>query len=322
MGAEPLGAEFKGTKPIAVWRRRLAALMWAAACMQAQGHTHEGAAASMPFSSPFSWASCPNPPVAEAADWDVHLQLAALIQAEWRARAAPVALISRSGLNLQPIGHHYSHAGFLTSAGTVRQLYFDCETARPRVFDEGLASFVGGVSREGLPRFSVVWWPPDPAGDVARTVADEGLGAAMVAPVYQAQAHVWSPHTQNCNQWLVEMLGVAFGGGADRAAAQAWLRAQGYSGSVVQLPWVGWLMAAALLPHMGLRHHPDSDLQALRFEVSLPAAVERFVERRWPQAERVEWCLRGREVVVRRRWQPLDRHCTPADGDERLSLVP
>jgi hypothetical protein len=36
----------------------------------------------------------------------------------------------------------------------------------------------------------------------------------------------------------------------------------------------------------------------------------------------VEWCLRGREVVVRRGWQPLDRHCTPADGDERLSLVP
>ena len=72
MGAEPLGAEFKGTKPSAVWRRRLAALMWAAACMHAQGHTHEGAAASMPFSFPFSfpftWASCPNPPVAEAAE--------------------------------------------------------------------------------------------------------------------------------------------------------------------------------------------------------------------------------------------------------------
>lgn len=291
------------------------------------------------------WASCPTPPPAAASEVDLHLQVAALIQEEWRARGAAAAVIARSGLNLKTIGHRYSHAGFLTGEGAVRQLYFDCDTAQPRVFDEGLAGFVRGVARDALPRFSVLWWPPEQAPLLALSVADDARATALVSPNYQAQAHVWSLHTQNCNQWLVELMALAFGAGADlqtnpqtlpqpnpgadqeadrmahRVAAQRWLREHGYTGSVVQLPWVGWLMAAALLPHMGLQHHPAQDLQALRFEVSLPASVERFVQRQWPQAQRVEWCLRGAEVVVRRGWGPLDEHCTPQPGDERRLLA-
>lgn len=278
-----------------------------------------------------AWAHCPTPAVDAAQEWDVHLQLADLIQQEWRARSAPVALISRSGLPLQAIGHRYSHSGFLRAPATeatalssipsVRQLYFDCETAQPRVFDEGLAAFVREVARDAGARYSVVWWPAEPAHTLARAVSHDAQAAALVAPRYQAQAHVWSLHTQNCNQWLVEMLAAAFGGRDDRAGAQQWLREQGYVGSIVQLPGLVWLLAAAVMPHMGLQHHPESDRQAWRFEVSLPASVEHFVQRLWPQAQRVEWCLRGHEVVVRRGWQPLDGACTPQDGDERRTLL-
>ena len=236
-------------------------------------------------------------------------------------RGAPVALISRSGLNLKAIGHRYSHAGFMTGPASVRQLYYDCETAQPRVFDEGLAGFVKGVARDASPRFSVLWWPPEPARVLAGTVADEALATALLSPRYQAHAYTWSLHTQNCNQWLVELVAAAFGGGSSRAEAQQWLREQGYAGSNVQLPWVGWLVAAAVIPHLGLQHHPPEHLQALRLEVSLPAAVEAWVRRMWPQVERVEWCRRGDEVVVRRGWQPLDEHCTPQPGDERRPLA-
>lgn len=294
------------------------------------------------------WAACPTPPPAPAAVLDTHLQLAALIQQEWQRAGAPVALIARSGLNLRSIGHRYSHAGFLRPGPTVapaepqartasvkatdpatdpaapaavRQLYFDCPTARPRVFDEGLAGFVRGVDAGALPRLSTVWWPPDDAPVLARAVADDALAVTLLSPHYQAQAHVWSLQSQNCNQWLVEMLGAAFGGARDRPAAQQWLRDQGYTGSVVQLPWVGWLLAAAVWPHMGLRDHPTRDLQALQLEVSMPASVEHFVRARWPRAQRVEWCLRDREVVVRRSWTPLDEACTAGPQDERVPLA-
>lgn len=275
------------------------------------------------------WASCPTPPDSTAQEVDTHLQLAALIEQEWQARAAPVGLISRSGLNLEAIGHRYSHAGFLRAPGLelqtappqVRQLYFDCETAQPRVFDEGLAGFVRGVANDTLARFSVVWWPAAASQALVPAVSNDLRALTLVSPTYQAQAHVWSLDTQNCNQWLAEMLAAAFGEARDRAAAQRWLREQGYTGSTIQLPWVGWLWAAALMPHMGLQDHPEDDLLARRFQVSMPASVERFVRQRWPQAERVEWCLRGREVVVRRGWVPLDEHCSPAAGDERKPLA-
>lgn len=279
------------------------------------------------------WFSCPTPVASTAAEADTHLQFAALVQAELAAQGTAVAMISRSGLNLRAIGQRYSHAGFVrpwsaAAAGApgapgtwaVRQLYFDCETSQPRVFDEGLAGFVRGVAADALPRLSVVWWPSSAASELARAVEHTALALNLLSPSYQAQAHVWTTHTQNCNQWLAEMLAGAFGGADSRAQAQQWLREQGYRGSVVELPWVGWLMAAAFLPHMGLQHHPEEDLQALRFEVSLPAAIERFVHQRWPQAQRMEWCLKGREVVVRRSWDPLDAACTPGDADERKVL--
>jgi hypothetical protein len=275
---------------------------------------------------------------------DARLDLAALVEEALRAEASPVALISRSGLNLRAIGHRYSHSGWVRRASadpaapeqdrwSVRQLYFDCDTAQPRVFDEGLAGFVRGVSDGTWPRLSVVWWPAQaphaphaphtphaPAERLARAVGDSTLALALLAPQYQAQAHVWNLHTQNCNQWLVEMLAAAFGGVGTRSDAQDWLRRQGYAGSVVQLPWAGWLLVAALWPHMGLQHHPPENLQSLRFEVSLPDSVERFVRQQWPQARRMEWCLRGPEVVVRRSWEPLDDDCTPGPGDERRPL--
>jgi len=268
------------------------------------------------------WVSCTTPAIQPAAELDAHLQLTALIQDEWRRRGAPVALISRSGLDLRPIGHRYSHAGFMTGASSVRQLYFDCAAARPRIFDEGLAGFVLGVASQDTSRFSVVWWPAQPAAVLAQGVTDDVLAMAILSPAYQAHAHAWSLQSQNCNQWVVEMLAASFGGGTRREAAQRWLRERGYEGSAVQLPWVGWLLAAAVIPHLGLQHHPEDNLQALRLEVSLPASVEAWVRRQWPLADRVEWCRRGNEVVVRRGWQPLDDPCTPQSGDERRRLLP
>lgn len=164
--------------------------------------------------------------------------------------------------------------------------------------------------------------PETPTALLARAVVDDSLALALLSPHYRAQAHAWSLATQNCNQWLVEMLAAAFSGARDRAAAQDWLRLQDYRASTVSLPWAGWLVAAALMPHMGLAHHPAENLLALRFEVSLPAAIERFVHRRWPEAQRVEWCRRGQEVVVRRSWEPLDMACTPGPEDERRPLMP
>lgn len=281
------------------------------------------------------WPFCPTPAPVSAAQADGHLQMAQLIQNDLDAQGVSVGVVSRSGLNLRAIGHLYSHAGWLRGprAGsqsdpartawpwTVRQLYFDCASGRPRVFDEGLPGFVRGVAPGSRPRLSVVWWPVADTLLLQRAVGDDALAVALVAPRYQAQAHPWSGDAQNCNQWLVELLAAAWSGARDRAGAQRWLLEQGYAGSRIDLPWVGWLLAAAWFPHMGLSGHPPSDLQALQFEVSMPMSLEAFVRRRWPQAQRMEWCLDEGHVVVRRGWEPLDEACTVQSGDRLHALV-
>lgn len=289
-----------------------------------------------------SFLACPSPEDAalpSAADWGLHLAMAQAVEEALRGEGSELAIVSRAGLNLRSMGQGYSHTGFLrapTGKGaarpwTVRQLYWDCETAQPRIFDEGLASFVAAKAPGTWPRLSVLWWPAvglderrgqEPAAVLARAVADEHLALRLLSPRYQAHAHAWSQHTQNCNQWLVEMLAAAFGGKHDRAGAHTWLRAQGYEPAVVQLPWAGWLWAAAVMPHLGLQHHPKEDLQALQLQLSLPSSVEAFVRRRWPEVQRTEWCQRGQELVVRSGWQPLDEACTPAAGDRRVALSP
>lgn len=295
-------------------------------------------------------AGCPFPARAtppSAAEWGLYLGMAQHVQEALEAEGAVVAIVSRAGLNLRPIGQRYSHAGFLQPPvgqgrprpWSVRQLYWDCDTQQPRIFDEGLASFVSAVASGVRPRLSVLWWPAarrsafqgeapepalseEPAALLARAVADHDLALRLLSPRYQAHAHAWNLHTQNCNQWLLEVLAAAFGGGRDRAGAQAWLRAQGYEPAVVQLPWVAWLWAAALTPHLGLQHHPSEHLQNLQLHLTLPASVEAFVQQRWPQVQRAEWCWRGSELVVRRGWQPLDEACTPGEGDRRVALSP
>ena len=265
------------------------------------------------------------------------------------------AVLSRAGLNLRRLGHDTSHAGLVHEAAgkeaaghdapwTVRQLYYDCTTGEPRVFDEGLPGFVLGMAPGTRPRLSAVWWP---GSALKRTATDDAAALALVGPRYQANAHAWSTLAQNCNQWLAELLAftlakqptqnlaqdVADTGGrletptaaaapepGARRVAQDWLAAQGFEPSTIELPWAGWLVATALLPHLGLQHHPQGDLDTLRMRVVMPASIEGFIQGRWPQSQRLQWCLNGKAVVVREGWAPLNAECDPDPTDRVVPL--
>jgi hypothetical protein len=66
--------------------------------------------------------------------------------------------------------------------------------------------------------------------------------------------------------------------------------------------------------------HPDVDLTAARFRVSMPASIESFVHSRAPQAKRIELCYTPLHVVLRRGWQPIAPGCIPEDTDETIEL--
>ncbi len=270
----------------------------------------------------------------QAAQLDRKLRFAAIAKEALQASGARVALVARSGLNLQRFGVRYSHAGISLQQGEwgawqVRQLYYVCDEGRPRVFDQGLAGFVAGTEDPDSGYLSALLLPPAAAQPVQQTLQDKPRVLALLAADYSANAYAYSLRYQNCNQWLVELLATAWGGltvppGAGqrplRAQAQAWLSAQGYAPGGVDVGSHALMAVAPLVPWIHLDDHPEADRFALRLRTSLPADIERFVRQREPQAQRIELCHAAGRVVLRKGWQPIAEGCVPADGDRVFAL--
>jgi hypothetical protein len=264
-----------------------------------------------------------------AAELDRLLRFSAIAKAELEASGARLAIVARSGLDLERFGQRYSHAGISLKASdngawSVRQLYFACDEGAPRLYDQGMAGFVFGSADPQIGYLSIVTLPDDAAAALERAASDKPLVLGLLAANYSANAYAFSLDYQNCNQWLAELIAAAWAplrdGEALRARAQAWLARSGYRPTPIELG-SRWLMAAAgFVPWVHVHDHPQEDLQALRFRISMPASIEAFVRERAPGAQRIELCHDARRVVLRRGWVPIEAGCVPAEGDRVMAL--
>ena len=294
----------------------------------------------------------------QANDWSAPQQdrlfrLAAVIKTELEKSGQRIALISRSGLNLQRFGLRYSHAGLTLQANpqspwAIRQLYFACEEGRPRLFDQGLSAFLLGTSDPSIGYISVVFLPETAADKLESAALDKHRALQLLGADYSANAYPYSLRYQNCNQWIAELMAAAWGPpteatpGADangvapvlrqraqapeqareqaREQAQRWLQASGYEPSTVN---VGsrWLMAlGTFVPWLRSDDHPADDIHQQRYRTTLPAALESFVQAQAPSATRIEFCHNTQHIVVRRGWQPIAEGCVPEGADTVLPL--
>lgn len=247
-----------------------------------------------------------------------------------RTAGSEVAIISRSGLDLSRFALRYSHGGFLLAAGTdvpwsVRQLYYDCRQGYPRLYDQGLAGYLLSAEAPDLAFVSVVLLPYEAAASLRAAALDTARAARLLASTYSANAYPFSTRYQNCNQWTAELLASAWGELADgpdlRARAQAWLAANGYDPEPVDVGSYLVKIVASLMPLIHLDDHPHEVRAGLRFQFSLPQAIESFVRARFPDARRLEFCHDSRRIVVREGWEPLGSHCVPAAGDRTELLA-
>ncbi len=309
------------------WLRRavLAALCTLAA---ATGHAQSGGASGSGDSSRF----CDAPPTLSVAQQDKLLRFAAAIKDELDRSGEPVALVARTGLDLDRFGIHYTHAGISLRDSpelpwAVRQLYFACDEGRPRIFDQGVTGFALGTYDPARGHVAMVFLPPAEASMLAQAALDKRRALSLLGGTYSANAYPFSLRYQNCNQWVAEMLAGAWsrpeGGGegdAARSTAQAWLRDAGYDPGTVTLGGRPWLWLAALIPWLHNDDHPAEWLDQATYRVSLPSSIEAFVHARLPQARRVEVCHTEREIVVRQGWAPLPASCEAGPGDRVIPL--
>ena len=257
------------------------------------------------------------------------LRFAGLVKRELEASGEKLALVARSGLDLGRFGLRYSHAGLSLKASdnapwSVRQLYYACDERRPRLYDQGLAGFVYGTDNAALGYLSIVLLPAEAAQSLERAALDTPRALTLLGGDYSANAHAYSTRYQNCNQWLAELLALAWGGAdADtdaRSRAQQWLAAQGYAPSPVDVGSRALMFAAGFVPWLRFDDHPQDDLLAMRFRTSLPASIEAFVRAQVPGAQRIELCHAPGRVVVRRGWTPIADGCVAA-ADDRVVML-
>lgn len=283
-------------------------------------------------SRPGSSAYCDGGPPADAEQQHRALQLAALVKDELQRAGARVALVARSGLDLDWLGHRYSHAGLGLQDSTlgpwaVRQLYYACDERRPRLFDQGLAAFLSGVDDPARGFLSVVMLGDDAARALEPVLRDDRRASAVLGGAYSANAHAFGAAYQNCNQWVAEVLALGWGGLPEegptpslRGQAQRWLRERGYLPASVELGTGPLMWLSRRWPYLHADDHPEEDLHQGRYRVSLPASLEAFVRRHDTGARRLEICHQAGRVVLRRGWEPLGADCLPGAEDTVRTL--
>ena len=264
-----------------------------------------------------------------AAQQDKLLRFAAIVKNELENSGQHLALISRSGLDLQRFGHRYSHAGVSLQASpqtpwAVRQLYYACDERKPRLYDQGLAGFVLGTVEPALGYISIILLPTPQAQTLQRTALDQRRALQLLGSSYSANAYAFGLTHQNCNQWLIELLASAWGGlegDADpRVQAQAWLKDQGYVPSTMAVNSNTLMWLAHWIPWLQNDDHPTADIEQQVYRVSMPASIENFVRTTVPGARRIELCHNERQVVIKRGWELIDEGCLAGPLDAVIVL--
>ena len=277
---------------------------------------------------------CDRQPPPTAAQQDILLRFASVIKTELENSGQSLALISRSGLDLTRFRMRYSHAGIslkLNANGpwSVRQLYYECEEDRPKIFDQGMSGFLLGTSDPSIGYISLLFLPQDRSGPLEQAALDNRHALRLLGSIYSANAYPFAQRYQNCNQWVMEMIAATWGrllehdtdtgatsaGTSLRVHAQAWLQSHAYAPAVFDvgnrlLMWLG-----SMIPWVHSDDHPSPDLEQAIYRVSMPASIELFVRAQVPDASRVELCHTDRFVVIRRGWQPIAAGCEPAPQD-------
>ena len=297
----------------------------------------------------FSLDVCARPREPSADERDVLLRFGALVREQVVASGQDIVLVARSGLDLHKIDVRYSHEGVALKDNdgkpwSVRQLYYSCEERRPRVYDEGLTGFLTGTDDPAIGFVSLVFLPPAQAASLRSTAVDKHHALGVLGASYSANAYPFSTLHQNCNQWVIELLADAWRrpgreapdtpdapDAADapdtrtdadaRAGAQSWLRAQGYLPTVFTASAHPMTWLPAFVPWLSNDDHPPEELAHNRYNVSMPASIETFVQAKVPGATRVEICHAGRRVVLHRGWDDIAEGCVPGASDQVIELA-
>lgn len=239
----------------------------------------------------------------DAAKTQKAIRFATQVRDSLELSGAKLVLIGRVGSDQSRRGVRYTHVGYLfrdhpAGAWTVVHQLNNCGTGSSELFDEGLGNFFMDDPFDFETRIVI------PSLPLQEKLAVSLLGATkrgMYEPVYSSIAYPWSTKHQNSNGWALEVLAASLappGEVTNRAAAQRWLKDNGYGPSQIRIGAGERAGARLFTPHIRFGDHPDTAWQTQTYEVSTGDSAIDFVRKIDPESRMLTQRLDGRPVLA------------------------
>lgn len=197
-----------------------------------------------------------------------------------------VALLARSGTNLDKYGLHYSHVAFVvrdypgqTGKWTVLHLLNECGTSRSSIYTQGLMNFF----MDNLYRLDYQITLLDTATQdrLYQTILSQEA-RKMHDQRYNILAYPFSIRYQNSNQWVLEVIGASMNAGSksSRVAVQHDLLRTGYKPSVIPVGAFSRMGASLASSPVAFDDHPESERRRNRFSTVTVDSVINYLKHR------------------------------------------
>jgi hypothetical protein len=215
--------------------------------------------------------SCEDKPLSpQQIERGMNLAQATLRQLE--ASGAQVVVLARAGQDLSKYGLQWSHLGFayreqIEGKPVWRVLHKlnHCGSATGALYRQGLGDFF--LDRPHRYDAAYVALTPDLQAALLPQLRDNRRSGALHEARYNMLAYPWAQTYQQSNQWVLEMLASAAAPQLKgRAEAQAWLKAQGYRPSKLQLSTATRLGARIGMANIAFDDHPMAKRMAGQIE--------------------------------------------------------
>lgn len=193
-------------------------------------------------------------------------------------------IIARRGQHLEKYGVRYSHAAFAVRDADSRgwSVFHDlnlCGSSTSQLYEQGLAEFYADDLMDNEIALAIPEpWLQDRLVELLRSQTER---QRMHESRYSAVAYPFSTQYQNSNGWLIETYARAVSDTLlpDRAAAQEWLRKQGYAPMIMNLGIGTRLGGRMFKANVAFDDHPDALRWSDRITVNTADDVMRFVAR-------------------------------------------
>ncbi|MGL4233925.1 MAG: DUF2145 domain-containing protein [Casimicrobium sp.] len=216
-----------------------------------------------------------------AASVERGLALAEKTRQSLDASGAKVVILARAGQDLRKYNLRYSHLGFAVKQSDGRWLIThklnQCGTAEASLYRQGLAEFfLDDLFRaEGayvIPRVE--------AQEALHKLLTSDRARALHTHAYNVVAYPWSTRYQQSNQWAIETLAMAMSPRAtNREQAQAWLKFEGYTPTVLNIPPLTRLGGRMTAANVAFDDHPNEKRFSDRIETVTVDSVFAWTER-------------------------------------------